>query len=394
MKAYILFMIVTVLSNFGWARPEYAVKLAVNRCTMCHLSSTGGGFRNITGKTFGAKNFQLGPYSVQDMISVDARAVYYKPENVNPAARSGLAWMAGIVGANIPLTAPEEQNELRLVFTHDVGGFTSDRDFYLRWQRYSDAEARWSPQYIYFGRFLAPFGVIGDEHRTYTHVQTQTTINQLEMGLLTSGNPTDRIHYDLATVNGENSAGSSLAADQASTWGAIANIRVTPQSVPIMFGVSGSHHNRPPQSKSSSAGIVYGVLSLDRITSGFVPGAFIFEYARGEKMNSNIEAGFLDTATTYDETIAGSRSEGMLAQFNYDFGDLTTLVFRYDQLILDVNYPKDVFRRYGIGFRRYLHANTLLHARYEVSEANHPSQKKSGAKSALDAFFMILQIGI
>jgi hypothetical protein len=70
------------------------------------------------------------------------------------------------------------------------------------------------------------------------------------------------------------------------------------------------------------------------------------------------------------------------------------LILRYDQLLLDVRYPSDAFRRYGVGIRKYVHANTLLSARYDFSEAGHPSQRNTTAKSSVDAFYLVLQIGI
>jgi hypothetical protein len=303
--------------------------------------------------------------------------------------------MAGIVGGNIPLTSSEQPQELRLVFNHNVSGVQpGGRDFYLRWQLHSDESSSRAPQYLLLGRFQAPFGIMSDEHRVYTRVQTQTTWNNFEMGALASGNLNTNLRYDLALVNGENTAGAALNAGQAHLWGGIANLRYGPATQPFVVGLSASHHNRVAGQSSASAGAIYGLLSLERLMTSRFPGTFIFEYAQADKMNPNLEAGFIDTTSTYDETIADSQSEGILAQFNYDFSERVTLILRYDQLTLDTDFPADAFRRYGLGVRHYLHANTILSARYEMSEANHPSQKNSNAKSAIDAFFMVLQIGI
>lgn len=377
------------------ARPEYAAKMGVNRCTMCHVSPVGGSIRNLTGKVFGARGFQLGPYSNQDLIYVDARAIYYSPENTNPPSRGGLAWMAGIVGANIPLTAAEDTKKLRLVWAQNLGGFSqaADRELYVRWEGHADSDPNYNPQYVLVGRFPAPFGIITDEHRIYTRLQTQTTWNNFEMGVLTSGNATEVFHYDLALVNGQNTAGTTLAADQDTNWGGIVNLRISPTDIPVLFGISASHHNNYT-TPSTSAGVLYGLISLDRLKSRPLPSTILFEYARAYKMNRSLEVGFLDTSTTYDETIQNSDSEGILAQLNYDFSPLMTLILRYDQLILDVKYPKDAFRRYGVGIRHHVHANTMVQMRYEMSEANQPTQKNTSAKSAIDALYLLLQVAI
>jgi hypothetical protein len=392
---YLFFLTLFFCPHKSQARPEYAVRMAANRCTMCHVSPGGGGLRNLTGKAFGSRGFTPGPYSSQDLITVDARALYYLPENTSPAARSGMAWMAGIVGGNIPLTSPDDPKELRLVFAHNIGGIIAGgREFYMRWQRHGDDSESSTPQHILIGRFHAPFGILSEEHRTYTRIQTQTTWNQFEMGAMASGQMREVWHYDLAAVNGENTAGTALTPDQALTWGGVANLRYTPMTLPFILGISASHHNRVAGQESANAGVLYGLLSLERMTDSRFPGTFIFEYARAKEMNANLEVGFIDTSTTYDETIANSQSEGLLAQFNYELNDLSTLILRYDQLLLDVRYPSDAFRRYGVGIRKYVHANTLLSARYDFSEAGHPSQRNTTAKSSVDAFYLVLQIGI
>lgn len=384
-----------VVSWSAFARPEFALRHRINRCTACHLSPIGGNERNVYGKYYGARHFKPGPYSNQDLVSLDARMLYYRPDPGHAQSKGGLGWMAGIVSGNIPLVRETGKSEVNLVFGHNIGGFAaaSVRNFYIRWKNAEDTETQFLPQYVMLGRFHTPFGILTDEHRALIRLQTRTGWNDFEMGAVMSSNPWESLHYDLAIVNGEKTAG-TLASENALLWGQILNIRFMPATWPIMLGISGSYHRREHDRHSSPyAGSVYAMLSFDRLTSGWFSGSLSAEYSRAKFWNSSLETGFVDS-TDYSNLVARSESEGITGQFNWDISRSWTLLYRYEQLALETSFPADAFRRHGVGFRHYLGPNMFLQGRVEDSQANHPSQKNGNGKGAVDGSFLLLQVGI
>ncbi len=195
-------------SYWSHARPEYSARLRTNRCTTCHTSPAGGGHRNLTGKAFGPKSAPLKAFSKQDIFGFDFRALVHTQLKNIKDAKNGMGIMVGIPSVSIPFHSSEGGKEWRLVYSQNIGGFgltTVPREAYLRVKLYDDYRAY--PQFISVGRFSAPFGLLTDEHRTYTRWQTRTTWNDQEMGLLFSGDWTPALHYDLSIVNGEQTQG-------------------------------------------------------------------------------------------------------------------------------------------------------------------------------------------
>lgn len=391
----VLFILICAPIEEIAARPEYAVKNGVNRCTACHLSPVGGAERNIYGKYYGARDFKPGPFSHQDLISVDARALFYRPEPGVPSQRGGLGWMAGIIGANIPLSQPDESIESRLVLSHGITGFASgqNRNLYLRERFYEDTENSWLPQYVLIGRFHTPFGLLSDEHRSYVRMQTKTTWNDFEMGALISGDLGHSVHYDWAIVNGEKTAGTAPAEDLGVLWGHILNLRFQTPRIPVLIGVSGSSHKRDADRNSPYAGTVYGVISLDRIFGHSFFGSLSGEYSVAKYWNAQIDSRFLQD-TTYASTIADSQSEAMMVQWTFELSRHWEFLYRYDRLVLDREFPADAFDRHGIGFRHWIGPNIILNGRIEDSTARAPSEEDGTGKGAVDGFWFVLQVGV
>lgn len=391
----VIYPILSFLSTEVEARPEFAVRHNINRCTSCHFSPVGGGLRTTYGKLYGAHGFKISPYASQDYVSAEMRMAYYRPQNED-IERSGLFVMAGILGGSIAITPEEEKTEVRAVLSHTVYGGTA-WDSYLRIRRYSDTETGWGPQYIVLGRFHAPFGLINDEHRTYTKLQTATDYNlSLETGVMASGQPFDQLHYDVAIVNGVADNG-ALKQGNADVWGGVGNVRFTSSSrwFPALWGVSYKAHDRLEGQRDPWAAAIYGILSLERMTKSFIRADIHYEYTRAKHFNENFfsAAGF-PVNDTYKQDIKNSESEGLFAQMNYYLSEKFVLQAKWDRVLLNKNFPADAFERYGVGFRHYFAANTLVILRHEWTSIGRPEDKATPVHRADDAMWVYFQVGI
>lgn len=378
-----------------FARPEYALQLRTNRCTTCHVSSTGGGHRNLMGKAFGPKPAALETFSQQDVFGVDFRTVLYTPtqkEN-REKGKSGMGVMAALPSVSVPFKKSEGGKEWRLVYAHNIGGFggTSPRDAYLRVQLYEDY--RFYPQYISVGRFSAPFGLLDDEHRTYIRQQTRTAWNNKEMGILFSGDWSSLFHYDLAVVNGEQTAGSGFFTNGLTLWGGIVNMRFLFNSG-WMVGASASYYTNE---KHSSAVSVYQNLSLSSFTADIFPGNLIAEAVFGYQVNHRVPpAPLFASDKKYMEEVKDSNSFGYKIRWNYDFLTAWQFIFKYDYLLLDVNYTGDSYQRYGFGFRHFFNNQVSAQIRYEHALATPKREEASKIKgmASQNVVWALLQVKI
>lgn len=382
------FFLISIHSSVAQARIEYAFKYRVNQCAACHFNPTGGSFRNLYGKQFGEKSKALSPFAKQDYVAADVRAIYYNPENANKN-KGGLGVMSSVVGASIPLN-PDDAGDLdiRLVVNHNLGGFPGGlggpRDSYVRWHMKDSSIA---PDYFLFGRFNAPFGVMTDEHRTYTRIQTATTWNHLEMGALAAFDPVQSLHLDWALVNGEKTSGIQFSTGAASLWGTILNIRFMPARMPFLLGLSGQYHRHDIGDESPWAASAYGALSFDRLTDGIFSASVFFEAVTAKYWNSGITNFVSDPA--YLTSVSKDQSLGYLTYFVWDFLDNFSLIYKYDYLALDQKYPADSFDRHGIGFRYLAAHNMNVQFRYESADSGHPTEENKTGTGSLDAFWLV-----
>ncbi|MCB0386281.1 MAG: hypothetical protein KDD43_12885 [Bdellovibrionales bacterium] len=378
------------------ARPEYAVRHGFTRCTTCHLSPAGGGPRNVMGKAFGLRGFSPGPYNSQDVWSADVRGLYFYPENPT-TGKGGMGVMAGNLSANLPIHTDEvSKTKLRAVLSHNVGGFPagagSPREVVLRWGLKDDSAGGLGPQYALLGRFVSPFGILTDEHRTYTKLQTKSTWNDLDMGAMFSGDPLGFVHYDLAVVNGQKTAGAGIAAGNAATWGGVLNLRFLSTSFPLGFGLSGLHYEKVKDQDSPSAGAAYLMLSLDKLTGSTIKGALMAEYVIAQGWNSTLNNFFTDAA--YQTSLATSESEGWYAFLTWELTEKLSFVYKYDQFTPDRKFTADSYTRHGAGFKYYFGPNLFTQIRVEKADATHPTEDQGTETGALDATWAYLQLSI
>lgn len=392
------------LSSACFARPEYAIRHRINTCTACHLSPVGGGIRNVYGKHYGARDYQQGLYSNQDLVSGDLRMLYFYSQKVTSTS-DGAGIMAGNIGVNVPIVlGTHDIPETRIVLTENVGGFPGGaggpRETYARWKFKEDAAQTMYPKYLLLGRIESPFGIITDEHRTYTKIQTKTSWNDMEMGALVSGDLLESVHYDFELVNGEETQGAVLGKSNATLFGTILNLRWMPARLPFALGASGSFHERKKSDPSTTttgsnpeASAFYTMLSLDRLTKSLLTGSLMLEYVLAHNTNEQISSGFF-TDPSYQASVLDAQSEGWYGQLNYDLSRRWTLIYKFDYLVLNTSFRSDAYIRHGLGVRYMMGPNMMVQGRYEKAAARQPTEAAGTGLGAQDAAWALLMISI
>jgi len=393
MKKICFILSFLLLSPETFGRPEYALQIMTNRCTTCHSNPVGGGHRNLVGKAFGPTSASLEAFSQQDIFAFDYRTIFYSPvrKEDRDKGKSGMGVMAALPSISVPFSK-KGSTEWRLVYAHNVGGFygMSPRDAYLRVQFYQDY--RLYPQYMLIGRFTAPFGLLDDEHRTYVRQQTRTSWNDKEMGVLFSGDWSHLLHYDLAFVNGEQTAGQGFALGQYARWGGIANVRFLFPRMGWMLGASASYYNND---ENSSAVSLYQNLSVGHMTKQLLPGNLEAEAVLARKMNSRVSSQFF-SESAYRQAVQEGDSLGYKVQWNYNFRPDWKFIVKYDYLLFDLEYANDSYHRYAFGLRHFLTNQVSAQLRYEKAMANPESEKQAVQRglATQDVVWLLLQVKI
>ncbi len=395
---FTLFLLVIVFSlQESFARPGYAIKHRINQCTACHFSPAGGGARNVNGKYYGARNYSPPKLSSQDLFSSDVRSIYYLPRS-SAEHSGGLGVMAVNLSGSLPIKEAKKENEteIRLNLTHNLGGFPSGsggpRDAFIRVRFMGETETSWLPKHIIFGRFITPFGILTDEHRTYTKLQTTSSWNDFEMGALFSGDPFDWLHYDLTLSNGAKTGGTSFSVDGARLWGGGINLRWMPSFLPFALGASTTYHPKAGGASAATATAFYSMLSFDRLTSHFFDASLVFEAVFSRYWNSNINNFFSNS--TYQSSVENSPARGFFIQLDWDLSSKIVLTYKFDLFAPNTAFPSDFFRRHGAGVKYYFGPNLFAAFRAETAYASHPLESNGSSTGALDAAWVLLQLSI
>jgi len=378
-----------VLSWRAAAYPEYAVRYNMVSCTACHVSPVGGGPRNQNGKLFGAHGYKINPVLVQDYVSADLRALYYYPQRPG-TSKGGMGVMQGSVAGHVDL---DEEKRIKLVLEHNIAGFAAAqfRDTYALFRLSEKTTVPSWLDTLLVGRFREPFGIITDEHRTYTRVATATEFYTFETGVLLSGTPSYQFHYDVALVSGEDSAGQTVSTGQAERFGGVVNLRWMPG--PVMFGASGSYYEHEMRSESTKAVSVYGILSIGRWTNDRIPVFVHVEHTEAWGLDSRLGQGFANDPN-YVAALGLSESLGWLTLVEWAITPRFNLIYKYDRLQPNASYVADYYDRHGFGFRWDIGPNVIVQFRSEFANATHPSEADSSAIAAQDATFAILQLSL
>ena len=377
------------------ARPEYAVKNN-SSCVTCHTTPWGGGPRNVFGKVFGSHGYALGKHSATDLYYGDIRALAFfpeKPTNPGTKKRSGLALMKASAAANVPITGEPGKAELRAVLSYSFGVLASGlNEAYVRWQITRNESA---PIHILVGRFYSPFGLLTDEHRTFTKSQVPTSLNDYEMGgAISLDFLQSQFHWDFAITNGFQSGGSLTNQDL--TYGLIGNLRWQPPYLPFFLGASGKRDRTLTNKPSPYAVALYGALSLDRLTDSFIPGSIQVEtvlarHWNDPDRNSDISCDFSETANFIDGVVL-AQSIGWYAMLNIDLSTKLILRYKFESLALNRQFPSDSFLRHGVGLKYFLSSNTNILVRVEKAQARRPGIEDEEKLGSQDSMYGVLRI--
>ncbi len=378
----------------AWARPEYAAKNQMS-CSSCHASPWGGGPRNLYGKMFGARNLGTPITNASDVYYADFRSILYYPKTPVKSS-SGMAIMEAAPSANVPVNEAEDGSGMHIVATYNFAPLASGaRETYIHWKIGADENQLAS--HIIVGRFNSPFGLLTDEHRTYTRLLTNSTLNNFDTGFAVSGEPIQTLHYDLAMVN--NLQGTSAFNNQEFMWGQVFNLRWTPSFFPGFIGASQNYQHSLNQPAPMALSL-YSVVSLDRLTHQKVNGSISGEIVASKdwvnsKNNPTLGTFFIPSADTlYADATSASHSLGYFVQAKYDLSNRWSLIYKYDYLLLDSAYHGDGFARHGLGFEYFINSNVILDARVEKALVGRPEIVGTNALAAEDDLIMMLRLWI
>ena len=381
-----------LLSASAFARPEYAVKQNIS-CITCHVSPWGGGPRTLYGKVYGSRDFGIGRYSNQDLFSGSLRGISYYPTGVARSS-NGTALMEAAASVNVAaVDADKKHSEIRVVGSYNAAPLGAGvQQFYGRVQIQSDEG---SPTYLMAGRFNSPFGLLTDEHRTYTRLQTNMTWNNYITGGAISGNILPRLTYDLALVNDFQTEG--LLTSNDTTFGVIGNVRWQPDTMPFFLGASQNYEYSVVQPQPYATSF-YGALSVFRITNGTIPLTLLFEGVTARNwdssiINPSVSMFFIPQSdASYQSALATSQSLGAYSMLRYDIDTHLSLIYKFDSLTLDTNYMGDNFLRNGLGFEYAFESNAYLDVRYEISDVTRPEIATSNALAAQDDIWAMVRL--
>jgi len=358
------------------ARPEYAARLGYINCTACHVSSTGGGPRTVDGKMWGGRGGNATSWvSRQDLFSVDFRSIGLFPSDPKTASASEVALMAVTPQANIKITDLKDGGvETHLVTGVQLGllgfGGVVPRESYVL-ARLKEPSENGLVKDIVFGRFIVPYGVMTDEHRTYVRTQDKTGMYDFEMGALVSGDLLPYLHHDLGVTTGFQNGGNFVANDQ--TYALFANARATAPGLPFHVGSSWSQHHSDNASYDPFSASLYTGWSLDKLSRGLLRGALLFEYEVAHGWNdptrNSTNLGKYFTSAVYQSAVKDSYSAGAYGLADFVLNDRWSVFYKYDRLAFDLRYPGDAFNRHGIGAKYYFNPYMSLSARYEISSS-------------------------
>ncbi|MBI3543858.1 MAG: hypothetical protein HY075_11350, partial [Deltaproteobacteria bacterium] len=362
----------------------------------CHAMPWGGGPRTLYGKQYGSRELGLGKYSSQELVDADLRAVAYYAAQKTASQSNGLALMEAAVTGNVPVITRENGSELRALLTYNMAPLsgTQVREALVRWQ--APTSEGGGATHVTAGRFYVPFGLRTDEHRTYTRIQTNMTLNNYAMGVAASTEALGQLHADLAVVNDFQTGGAFVSRDIA--FGTVLDVRWNPPTLPFLVGVSGNYQHSTAQTQpyASSA---YGVLSLDRL--GLPPKGSLsiervdaYHWNNGVfntgQVNPGLPAFFVPTtAPAFLARVVAAPSLGYYGLAKLDLTRTFTLVYKLDFLRLDRNDSLTDFWRHGAGFEWFPVANVIIQARYERALAPAVLGRDTSAATQDDGFLMV-----
>lgn len=391
MNKLIVYCGITLLGVFTsiqvLARPEYAAKLSIVNCQTCHYSPSGAGPRNENGTYYGWRSKQAIWDKERKFFHLDMRMNVLYPQRPDQN-NNGLALMGATAGVTIPVTPKEGAVPTVLVMTYDMGtlGANAPRDAYVQF-----------PNETYgtftVGRFLAPFGLITDEHRAYTRLQTKTTINNFEMGVMYSKDLSHLLHVDAAITSGfaqggAFSGGTTAAPEQTSAG--FVNVRFKPWIFPGFVGLSYSN-SQSLIVKDVQAASIYGALAPMSMPFYLLTELVWAQGWNNQKYNAINMGQFVPGSDiALQQALEKSSSLGGGAELGWELNPWWTLQYRYDRLVLDKKFDADAFQRHGVGFKHFVTATTNVLVRYEKAVSTVNEVPMETVRANKDSFYLIL----
>lgn len=373
------------------ARVEFAIRHGVVDCMQCHVSPAGGGIRNLAGKIYGFTEYESNPRSMSDYYEVDVRSAFMHTHGDSTPSRRGFLVMSTNGAVALPIVKSPGAWSTTYVGSYGFGMLESGiRDSYAI---FKPAALLGFVTAVIVGRTKPAFGVLTDEHRTYTRVQARTslTAGDFETGVMVSGTPLYALHYDFMFTSGDRGAGASTGSPT-NPWGLYANVRAMPWNGSVFVGASYNEQGTQTINYNASATSLWTGITLDRITSGYIPGVFVLEGSRAhgwnnQTLNPALGRTFGSAAQpAWFTSIADSWSEALLAQFSIFVTPHLTALAKSEQFTPDIQFPGDAFFRYGGGVRWYINSNMNLALIYESSYSTRSGMNGTAGVPAVEKF--------
>ncbi len=380
-------LLITLLIPFSsWSRPEYANRVKTN-CSACHYNPTGGGPRTVFGKTYGSHGFSIAKSSLKDLIYGDFRALYFLPEKPLKS-KNGAALMKASLAVNIEIEDNDEK-KMSALFHYDLGLLSHQpvREAYIKW---ATKESK-----LIIGRFYLPFGLLTDEHRTYTKIQINTSLRNFELGALYSNDLMQELHYDVSLTNGLRSSGGDFTENGDQTFAINVNFRWNPIGKSFLLGSSILHQASQKYRPQPLATSIYGVWALDQMWAQLPKIDVLSEVVLADGFNQGefnpwIPIYFTGEHQTWNDNLQLSQSLGLLLKLKWTINNHWKLHYKFDRILLDSRFGGDQFTRHGLGFGYQWSSNSSLSVRLEkafVGRDDFNTDRILAAQNAIHAVF-------
>lgn len=368
------------------ARPEYAARDSIN-CIQCHVSPWGGGARRSYGKVYGARDLSTAAHLEDDWYYLDSRFLMTfgsggskGKEAAAPSSggHSGGSKKNGLMTNQVYLKK-EFLEDYTAAFNYDLGSFAPGlREAYVMLKQDSYS--------VMGGQFYLPFGLLTDEHRTYTKMLSATGIRDYDKGVILSKSFEDKYNLDVGILQGFNSLN-----QQSSDGGFILNFRYLPEDFPLLAGVSYVQHLS--QKFNPAALSLYGVYIFD----DYFKGSLSLEYVMAKGFNdARVNARYIPRLVphhlqqTYGEEVADKVAGAAYMEFRYEVHPQVILLYKFDYLVLDQSKPENVMTRNGLGLRYQPFHSFYLLAKYEFNHVTLPAYATGGEYTVTESSGPIL----
>ncbi len=390
---FLLVLFIT-FSHDLMARPEYANR-EKQRCISCHVSPYGSGARRSYGKVYANEEYEGSQTSDNELYFADFRTVYLKKTNIsNSDKMDGFTVMMAALTANIPIVKQEKGFDTRIVLTHDLGTLApGTREAYALFENTNNESLLSS---IKIGKFISPFGLLTDDHRTYTKMLTMSSMREFEAGAVFSGEVTDSLHYDVAITNGFQNKGNFSSND--STYAVVSNVQYMPETWPIFLGSSYSRHMAKKDRPLPWAYSLYFVIDGHTLTKEWLDMDFSFEYTQARYLNSSGHntyiSRFVDSSKlpNYASAIESSISNAIMAKALWSLTTNTELAYKYNMALPDNDFRDDQFSRHALWLRYRLNSNTYLTLRGDLTKVKRQGIKELGSWSVDNDVLLLLHV--